>query len=197
MKTFQNSDSLGKMGTVVLSRNGGNLNILEKYRNFLDYKIEYVEFRYKPLGRKSVFRAFRDWIRGGGELPTTVKMVRGILRGIPSLHHRFIYFRATSPDNAEFVFGTMEFTSDGAVCTLYHTDNLPYHNSQVHGGYKSAETLALTILELFQGAWNGIYSVSDNNCIDYAIRCWNLLEPRDYEHRNRIVISYDNVYLAA
>ena len=183
------------MGTVVLSRSGNKLHKLNGSR-FLDYNIGRVEFCHKPLESKSIFRIFLDWILGGGELPTRDEMVRGLLREAPSLHHRFIHFRATAPSNDDYVFGTMEFTSDGAVCTVYHTDDLPY-GSQVHGEYRSVETSPLSIQDLFQRAWKGRYRLLDNNCIDYAIRCWNLLEPRNYVNGDRIVITYNDVYLAA
>ena len=176
-------------------------------KKYLEYKIGYVEFCYEPLQRKSLLsmvKTFFKFPHSAEELPNeVVRDVRGLLRGIPSRHHRFVHFRATGGlrDNLKIVFGTMELNLDEAVCYLYATSDLcDRHYSKVHGALMAEPTTSLSIKELFQSAWNYPYDLLHNNCIDYAIRCWNQLRPRQYSETDdgmdRIMISYNDVYQA-
>lgn len=191
---------MDKYGVPTPSTLAGTLN-----QELLNSTITDVEFRYEPLWHLKANLA----IMLGMISPRCMLAILGV-REIPSRHHRFISFTATmpyapaprdtdsSPDEAERtvrltgtvnIYGTMEHSQNEAVCCLYQTP--PVYNQQsnvhVHGDLRGACTgdRTFTVRELFEKAWTGGYKILKNNCIDYAMRCWNLLQPaRTVEYKD-------------
>ena len=173
--------------------NGDQLD-LENIRGqklLMNYNIWYVEFRFKPL-EDVVARAAATL---GNLLPTQVALTLAG-RLVPSRHHRFIYFLARSRTNMlEYVCGTLEFFNTGAECRIFHVTGINI-SGFVHGHLRGFPSIDYSIGGLFVAAWEGPYDLMNNNCIDYAIRCWNRLGNRllrtSNTHEN-VWISWDDV----
>ena len=83
------------------------------------------------------------------------------------------------------VWGIIERVGDAAQCILYSEDNVGQrHNVKVYTelfGTPTNQRLR-NVHQLFcvrmGAAWKGDYDAKCNNCIDYAIECWNLLAPQ-------------------
>lgn len=91
-------------------------------------------------------------------------------------------------------------TDDDYVCDksdfkvqMYTHDDC---NSKVSGELKGKPTVQVSISDLFSRAWKKPYCLRNNNCIDYAIRCWNELEPIANDKLKPIRIKYEHVYKA-
>lgn len=180
--------------------NDGGVNVQEYEQEYLNYVIVYVKFCYEPITNVMLRHAIE------GEM---------LLRGednVPSPHHRFIYFRANH-SGSEFdydtaIYGILEHVKDehgGVVCYLYlntESDDLRAVTRRVdaafHRNLIGYPTQPHSIRRLSINAWTGPYHLINNNCIHYAIRCWNLLQP---DHRQQLnfrlyPINYRDVWHA-
>lgn len=144
--------------------------------------IERVEFRIESPQKKSCWA-----VNIGNLLPE-----KWVGRTVPTPHHRYIFFRAKRRNLVNmgkyYVWGTMELGRERAECCLYESAIIPKRERYVQ--ILSGEPTCArdwTIGELFTAAWDGSYSLRTNTCIDYAIRCWNLLS-----HRHK-KIKWDDV----
>ena len=180
----------------------------EDWSIFQSYVIDYVEFCYEPLQNKKATTGYypAQW------LPENVlDVLTG--RKLPSKHHRYIHFSAslycqnTTPGLTELeltigpgghvhqapevptkvhtVWGTMEHQPDGTWCCLYGSEYVPNtgrsQSIRLWSRYPSAP---FNIITLFTSAWQGAYDLVSNNCIDYALRCWNLLLESYYKYED-------------
>ena len=143
-----------------------------RHNDLLNSVIDYVVFCIEPL--EDVL--FRLAIYIGSLLPT-----QWVGRTVPSPHHRCIVFRAKRIDlvfmRQYYIWGIMEFHTAGAKCYLYTNVDIPGRRLRMYSHLSGRPTTRYTIRELFTAAWEGEYHAMTNNCIDYAIRCWNLLSP--------------------
>ena len=110
-----------------------------------------------------------------------------IIPGLPSGHHRFIRFRTEQYHHTGTrVWGTMERLGPGVVCALYRSESasvrscarvtqtglLPFSDQL------EMSTKRLNVDKVFRdigGGWNGDYHLTDNNCVHYALECWDRL----------------------
>lgn len=111
-----------------------------------------------------------------------------IVPGLPSGHHRFVRFRTRQyyPNTFDRVWGTMERLEDGVICALYKHENASVRSrarvtqTGILPFSKQLEmcTKGISVKEVFRGVggnWNGPYHLTDNNCIHYALKCWENL----------------------
>ena len=171
------------------------------------YFIDHIEFCYEPLqNKKAAFGVdVLNWLpRNAGET------LAG--RKVASRHHRYIHFsaslfgRSMTEDLVEAqcypigggsisyerklvkqdtVWGTMEHLgSIGTKCCVYGNYKPQAERRQARVHIKSAITPVMSIVNCFSEAWIGPYDMRSNNCIDYAVGCWNLLCKNDIEYDN-------------
>ena len=171
----------------------GNPRIAQRY--ITEYLIDYVEFCYVPLQsmRANAAVGFLNL------LPRNqAETIAG--RNVPSSHHRYIHFSASLFESSaaaslteveltitpggrqaptkvkvDTIWGIMEHEESGTMCYLYsqNTANAGRHQAGVLMNRNIRPQLSIT--QCFFGAWTGPYNLRDNNCIDYALRCWNSL----------------------
>ena len=112
-----------------------------------------------------------------------------IIPGLPSGHHRYIRFRTNQnyPGTRDKVWGTMERLEEGVVCALYKSERASVRkNARVTqtGLLPFSDQLemlteeAVCAEEVFHGiggTWNGEYHLTTNNCVHYALECWEKL----------------------
>ena len=161
--------------------------------------IEYVELCYEDIHSVLIYsligvglqvaRLLRESKRDELKLPRKDKE--------PTRVHRFIHFRASS-GNGKTVYGIIEHFACGAMCHLKIIRNndtagtvtgIRNEESKVYKKYASKPTVQVSIWDLFSCAWKRPYCLRDNNCIHYAVRCWNCLKPIDHPQ-----IKYEDVY---
>ena len=173
--------------------NDDGVNVQESSQEYLNYVIVYVKFCYEPLTNVMLRHAIEGAILVRGE------------DNVISPHHRFIYFRANR-SGSEFdydtaIYGILEHVKDepvgngGVVCNLYlNTGNDDLRavtgrvDAAVHGYLIGYPTQPYSIRRLSIKAWTRPYDLLINNCIHYAIRCWNLLQP---DHRQQLNFRRD------
>ena len=156
----------------------------------LDYTIDYVEFCHEPIKSKLMKKTIKVGLAVAKRLPKCLsKKWKLLWREEPSIRHRFIHFHARGGAENKPVYGTMEHFACGAMCHLSRSDDLICkEDSKVQEKLAENTTKRVSIMCLFLEAWKEPYCLRDNNCIDYAIRCWNYLEPS-----NHTEIKYEDV----
>lgn len=80
------------------------------------------------------------------------------------------------------IWGTMEHDDSGAKCYLYRA-NCRRQQAEVEMRH-AIQQPQWNIFKCFSLAWTGPYSLRSNNCIDYALKCWNLLCGTNFEYEN-------------
>ena len=147
-----------------------------------NYNIEFVQFCHRPIS--SEILAF------GAKLYHGVKFLSKSKDALPSIHHRYIRFLASGPgDNnigtkSSKVWGTFErLSNEGGICVLYRSESgslrSEAHVTNVRGFPMEMHiSNKVTIHDVFLGVgstWDGEYHLIKNNCIHYALACWERL----------------------
>ena len=122
-----------------------------------------------------------------------------LIPGLPSGHHQYIRFRTEQyyPGTGNKVWGTIEKLEDGPICALYKNER-----DSVRAGARVTQNGLLPFSEQLEMyikvpicaekvlKWNGNYHLSDNNCIHYALECWERLGGR--ATWNEVVDGHDS-----
>ena len=145
-------------------------------------------------------------VRGAHNMQITLHCAGGN-RSAASAHHRFLYFHAhydsqfadASLNEVEVqlyksggkemisaiqeVWGIIERLEDAAECHLFRVNKIGNRkNSHLYddlsGQPMNNESIGQLFCDEMGARWKGPYDLRCNNCIDYAIGCWNLLRPQ-------------------
>ena len=165
-----------------------------------NYTIDYAQFCHQPLTHVALDFIVTTlkvpeflFVRVPHKVVDKVKELSDeepteIIPGLPSGHHRFIRFRTEQyhSKTKKKVWGTMERLGTGVVCALYDSES-----ASVRSGARVTQTGFLPFsdqLEMYTrrinvdkvfrdigGGWHGDYHLTDNNCIHYALECWERL----------------------